>query len=44
MKIAKLHLSGKSSSEICRETGRSDRSVARYSRLADAVKKYITEE
>ena len=44
LKIAKLHLNGKSSSEICCETGRSDRSVARYSRLADGIKKIITED
>ncbi len=35
--IAKMHLDGKTSGEICEFTGRSDRTVARISRIADSI-------
>lgn len=41
--IAKLHMKGKCSSEICQITGRSDRTVARISRLTDVILKVINE-
>lgn len=37
LEIVRLHFSGKRSSEICRETGKSDRTVARISRIADGA-------
>ena len=39
LEIVRLHFSGKRSSEICRETGKSDRTVARISRIADGALK-----
>lgn len=42
-KIAKLHIDGKCSSEICKITGRSDRTVARISRLTDIIVQTITQ-
>ena len=41
-KIAKLHIDGKCSSEICKLTGRSDRTVARISRLTDIIIQVIS--
>lgn len=42
--IAKLHIEGKCSSEICNKTGRSDRTVARISRLTDVIIKMLHDE
>ena len=42
--IARLHLEGKTSSEICEKTGRSDRTVARISRLTDIIVEIFKEE
>lgn len=39
--IVKLHFEGKHSNEIVHITGRSDRTVARITRLADVVKQII---